>query len=1045
MKRFALALTVVCVAASTTEASPPGVLDGQNIPNDFAGAKRLAVQTNTTGVGDVTSLEAIPSYSPGSELDAIYLAKSGTYLFVGLAGNLLEVGNPFIIFIDSPYEFGQTELRTEGVAGPPFALQMAGRRVTVSDQGTPGDPADDTYTVVPNSGTQMPTCGAGGSGWDYALAIDTAYGTMYAHQYILYSFPIGVASAADLCYYNDGRAPCDPTPGNMSDPALPLYATRNLVATSPLDDGNETIEGGQPQFGYTRGGFNNTNTAGVTDMSAAGASTALRGLEIAIPLANIGDSGLFGNETIRLMVVTMDVDEYDEFPAVSGQYGSFINQALPSFTGPSCNPPQTLGRRPDLRSVASCFTVNLATLGALAAGSVLDGVIVPSNYATQSALLLQQCPTSGGDAVQLPDLLVPAQDGSELDAMFASHDNQYIYLGLTGGLEAVNASINVFIDATPDAGSHTLAFDPGPDAFSSTPVATFDTFDLSGRYGSWAGAAITSGPSSYRVQATGGFGGGFYDINPNVGFLDGLQLELRVALDPNCDPGGVLCSLVDEDITEVRWSWFGLEPGNSYVLAADLRHGDTVNAGAIPGLDLGDISFFHIQADMPNTDITFENLAILSVQPGVDSILTLSGDELPNGPLNPLSAMFTPDAPVEYDVAYSLHVEYAPHLAYVTHFDLLTNSYAFRGAVQPESGSAVLGDGGGLIASNPNNMQLAFNNWNTIGVIECENGEPCFTASAGSVAASALQAATGVEMAIPLADLGLTPADLPRVIQLWTMVGGRDGFASNQSLPSMRNATGAGNQVVNPGESPVNFTSAATGATSALLSDFGDFSLNATYGRWSDPNLTTITPGPTSFRVKSTDWGGGLHDLDPDVDAAGATTMLLDFTFNAGNQADKLVVILVDADNTQRVYRFDDLPPTGAFQLTRDLSTFNNDNNPGAIPGLDLGNLAVFHIAGAFNHGNPGVPMDVTFDNLQLVGGFRNYEARAARVCLSTIAGDADCNGRNDMIDIALLQRCFGMTRDPVFPMECEQLDLVKNGAINHQDFTALEGLIGGP
>jgi len=1042
MKRFGLIAVAVCGTVAGAWANPPGTLDGQNIPTDFAAAKRLAVQTNHTGVGDVTSLAPVQVFAPGSELDALCLAKDTSYLYVGLAGNLLEVGNPFIIFIDNPYDFGQTELWTEGVAGPPFALQMAGRRVEVDDHGTPDDPADDTYTVVANSGTQMPTCGSGFTGWDYALAIDTAGGTMYAHEYLLYSFQVGTASAADLCYYRDGRVPCDPTPGNTGDPALPLYAMRNLVASSPLGDGNETFEGGTPQFGYQRGGFDNTNTAGVTATSAAQAATAHRGLEIAIPLANIGDAGLYGDETIHLVVLTMDVDEYHEY-TVSGVYGSFMNQALPALTGTACGTPQSLGLRPDLRGVASCLTVDLNSLSYIGTSALLDGIIDPNDYSGHAPLLTQQCPTSGGDATQLPDVLQPVENGSELDGLFAANDNQFLYLGLTGNLAAVTSAINVFVDADPAVGSSVLAFQPGPEAYAATPVTTFDNFNLSGTYGSWSNATITSGPTTYRVRATGGFGGGYYDINPNVSLAGGLLIQLKITLGPDCDPGGVLCSLVDEDITEHRWSWFGLEPGNSYTLIADLAHGDTVNAGSIPGLDLAQISFFHIQADMPTTDVTFEDFAILSVQSGVESILTLNGDELPHGALDTLPAGFPSDAPVGYDYAYSVNVDYTPHLASITYFDLLSNAYAFRGAVVPESGSAIPTDGGGLVAHNPNGLQMAFNNWNTLGVLGCENGSPCFNDSAATVAGLALGATTGLELAIPLADLGLTPADLPRVVQLWTMVSDRLGNASNQSLPSMRNSTGLGNQVVNPGGPPVSFTASAGGSTSgALLSDFSNFTLSATYGRWA---TGTFTSGPTDFRVQSTDWGGGLFDLNPDVDATGATTMVLDFTFNAGNQADKLVVILVDADNTQRVYRFDDLPTTGTFHLTRDLSTFNNDNNPGTVPGLDLAHLGVFHIAGAYNHGNPGVPMDVTFDNLQLIGGFRNYEARAARICLSTVPADADCNGHNDLIDVALLQRCYGMLRDPVFPMEAEQLDLNRDGLISFPDAQGLLGLIGGP
>jgi hypothetical protein len=1200
MNRSMMIVATLWAAAACLHAGPPGVLDGENIPGDFAASKRVGIQTNYTGVGDVTSLESIPVFTDGSELDALYLAKDSTYLYVGLAGNLLEVGSPFVIFIDNPFEFGQTELQTEGVDGPAFLVQLAGREVVVDDNGTPDDGSDDTYTVVPGSGTVLPNCGDPGfTGWDFALAIDAAdNATMYAHEYILYGFPIGTASGLDLCHFGDGRVPCDPTPENPNDPALPVYALRNLVASTPLGDGNEIFEGGQPAFGYQRGGFDNSNTAGVTDTDASQATTALTGVEIAIPLANIGDSGLFGSETINLMVVTMDGDEF-QTTDVSDGYGTFLNQTLPALSGPSCDPPQTLGLRPNLSVIASCLTIDLGDLGFIGTGAVLEGIIDPADYDTGAPLLVQQCPTSGGDQDQLDDLLVPAQDGSELDALFVDHDDQFVYLGLTGNLQVGDQSINLFVDVdggagdhvlsdfnsfelggtyeqwetatftsgptdfrvestdfgggwydlepnvnargattltldvtinpanqadvirvvltdadgterffdfpvpgtgtfelslplsayasepTPgtlpgldlsalsffqlaggfnngdpglpfdvtfdrlaviddDAGEHVLDFVPSPDAFTSTDVEDFGTFALVGTYVSWDNATFTNEGGGFRVEATGGFGGGFFDINPNVDLSSEVGVELQVTVNPASAAGGVLLVLADGDDTQLRWSWFGLAPGNSYTLTANIAEGAEVNAGGVPGFDYTNVSFCHLQADFATTDLTFENLAVTGVVRGVAPIYAMNGNALANGPLDVLgNGLFPADTPLQYDRAYGINLSQMPNRAYVDYFDLVSDTYAFRGAVVPASGdSQLFDDPDGPVAENPNGLEMAFNNWNTTGVIGCASDLPCFQDDAQTVAALAELATTGAELAIPLADLGLTPADLPRIIHVWTVIGSRQGSAANQSLPSMRNASFEGNQVVNPGEPPVDFTAPESGPDAgAVLSDFSNFLPSGQYGVW-DP--ADYTAGPDTFRVQSSDWGGCYFFLDPNIDAGGATDLVLDVTLNPNNATDRVVVVLVDADGTTRVWRWDNLA-NGTYSLTKPLGSFVSEDNPGAIPGLDLSALAQFNIAGAFHHGNPGIALDITFDNLALVGGLRNFEARAARICLGTIPGDGDCDGDNDVVDVALLQQCFGSFSDPIFPMECEQLDLVKDGVIDGLDFDAFTGLVTGP
>ena len=218
---------------------------------------------------------------------------------------------------------------------------------------------------------------------------------MYAHEYILYGVQIGVASASDVCHFGDdrGRVACDPTPDNPNDGSLPVFAIRTHVAESPIDDGNEIFEGGSPAAGYQRGGFVNSNTTGVTEVDATYTDVTTTGVEIAIPLANVGDSGLYGNETINIVILTMDADEYQS-SSVSDGFGTVLNQALPSFGGSSCDPPDTLGLRPDLSTVASCLTVDLSALDYIDTGALLDGHIDADDYDSGAPALTQQCPTS---------------------------------------------------------------------------------------------------------------------------------------------------------------------------------------------------------------------------------------------------------------------------------------------------------------------------------------------------------------------------------------------------------------------------------------------------------------------------------------------------------------------------------------------------------------------------------------------------------------------------------------------------------------------------
>ncbi len=1209
MKSLVATFALLIATPSWLLAAPPGTLDGENIPADFANSKKVGLQTNYTAVGDVTATTSTPVVSQGSELDALYLAVDNVNLYIGIAGNLVQVGSPFIVLMDTPGDFdlGQTELKTEGVGGPAFMLQLAGREVVINDNGTPNDTTDDTYTVVPNSGTLLPNCGDPTfSGWDYALAFDASPGgTLDVHEYRLFDFQIGTANAANECVFDPaiGRVSCDPTPDNPNDPPLPIFASRTLIASTPLNDGNETIENTFPG-GPVRGGMDNTNVLGVTDSDASGAATATKGIEIAIPLGTIGNVQVNPNDIIRMLVITMDGDELQE-TAVSDGYGTFVNQALPSYTGPNCLTPDTLGLRPDLSVVASCFSVDLSTLSTLGAGAILDGNINPADYTGGAPLLTQTCPTSGGDQVQLADSQTPVQEGSELNALYADFDDNYLYLGMTGNLAADSKSINLFIDtdanvggggavitdfsnfmfdstylqwefatitsgaddlriesldfgggvfnispnidagaaenlevsytvnlpnqaprfgiiladgdgteyvylipmAGPgtftdvvpvdapslvgsqgsvpgldlsdisflqitggfgsgdpgvafdvtfdnlaltdgDDGDHTLNFTPDASAFPVIPVSDFDLLPVN-TYVAWDTATITLVPDGLRIEesTTGGFGGGAVDISPNVNLSDATSFELDVTLGAGTvGPGGaaggtILLVLADTDDTQLRWAFFNVPPG-SFTLTANLNAGNEVLAGGIPGFDFANVSFMQLQTDYDILDITWEELRANGVLPGVRPIIGFNGNQLPNGPVDILNnGTFLSDRDAEYDYAYGINLSYDPSpTAFIDYFDLVNDTFAFRGRSDLDGGSATLT---GIDAVNPNNLQMAFNNQNVDGITSCTDDTfMCFMDATATVAAQAESADSGVELAIPLADLGLSAADFPRVVQLSAIIGDRLGPASNQSLPSMRNSSIDGNQVVNPGEAPVNFTDPFSGpGAGAVISDFSNFTPTGSYGTW---DAADFTAGADDFTVASTDFGGCFFIFPSAVNAGGAAEIVLDVTVNPANAADRIIAILYDGDGTVRVWDFD-IPGPGTWTLSKNLSDFLQEDAPGSVPGLNLSNLTQFNIAGTFANGNPGVTYDVTFDNLELVGGVRNFESRAARICLGTVDGDGDCDGDNDLIDIALLQQCGGRTPDPVFPMECEQLDLFKDGMIDDADLSAFESLIDGP
>lgn len=150
-------------------------------------------------------------------------------------------------------------------------------------------------------------------------------------------------------------------------------------------------------------------------------------------------------------------------------------------------------------------------------------------------------------------------------------------------------------------------------AVGATLVSDYNQFNLSGMYGSWGNpgvTTITSGPTSFTVESS-GFGGGFFDIDPQIDATGETRIELHVTIGPGSSLPGVVLALVDGDGTLQNYAWYALVDGD-HLLTKTI--GDTTfggEPGSIPGMDLSTLDFFHIQVDGgPAYRVSFNNLEL---------------------------------------------------------------------------------------------------------------------------------------------------------------------------------------------------------------------------------------------------------------------------------------------------------------------------------------------------------------------------------------------------------------------------------------------------
>jgi hypothetical protein len=152
---------------------------------------------------------------------------------------------------------------------------------------------------------------------------------------------------------------------------------------------------------------------------------------------------------------------------------------------------------------------------------------------------------------------------------------------------------------------------------ADTTITAFEDFTLDGLFSSWASATVISSPTNYSVTAS-GYGSGYKALSPALDATGETSIELTVTLGGSSGASspisGPIVALVDADGTFNNYAWYGQTKG-THVLKANLAAPSfTSAAGAVPGLDLSKLAFFHLQDDPGSYagtyTITFELLRL---------------------------------------------------------------------------------------------------------------------------------------------------------------------------------------------------------------------------------------------------------------------------------------------------------------------------------------------------------------------------------------------------------------------------------------------------
>jgi hypothetical protein len=234
-----------------------------------------------------------------------------------------------------------------------------------------------------------------------------------------------------------------------------------------------------------------------------------------------------------------------------------------------------------------------------------------------------------GDGTQMQYTWYGQNPGTNIVLTKALNAGTVVAAGSTPGFDFSTISFfHVQLDPSSYGSAYTVAWNDlsvtgctNSSQTGSDVCATIDNFNsdyMAGYYGNWNVANEVSGSDSLSMTApTGGYGGGYHGIIPNISTESNKTLRLNVTLTAPVAANGKLGPIVvlqDGDGTQLQYAWYGQNPATNLVLTAPLSSGINVQAGSIPGFDFSTLSFFHLQLD-PSTyagsyTITWNNLDI---------------------------------------------------------------------------------------------------------------------------------------------------------------------------------------------------------------------------------------------------------------------------------------------------------------------------------------------------------------------------------------------------------------------------------------------------
>lgn len=419
---------------------------------------------------------------------------------------------------------------------------------------------------------------------------------------------------------------------------------------------------------------------------------------------------------------------------------------------------------------------------------------------------------------------IPNQNGSELDQLYVQNDAGFLYIGLTGNLEANNNTFIVFIQTTP-TGFNSNELDTTPNTSGWPPALVAldcDRMDLNFK------------PDFALVMNR---NGGTYDADL-VDLLDRVPgitstnltftnvLGANTFIGDNSNASGVSSTVADDTA-----------PGVNPPLTVQEENAMTATRGVQFAIDR---TFLGHPIDdtggagtsLPPADgATIKVNAVLVSATGFWSNQTLPG--LGGGLNNRGNGTCTTAINLDSETT-------APGLQYLDYVlrdgnvgTEYTSPSTFTGADIPTAmGTALVtqdnytqfGNASLVNPGNPNCTQVAFNNNNISGVTVSSadpNGDP--ECDDVLIADSACPS-TGMEFDIDFADIGLADLTNPGgpfpTIRVMAVLTGSSGYFSNQFLPPL----GVGN-AGNKGDIPTNWDGNLTNVTIAPGNQFLSYTL----------------------------------------------------------------------------------------------------------------------------------------------------------------------------------------------------------------------------